>query len=71
LSDGEPSPPAPAGGSNAPLSRREQMLHYLLKHPEYDEPQINGELTFFIGQHRSTGKSVVTARFNAHPEVFP
>jgi hypothetical protein len=47
------------------------MLRYLLKHPEYDEPQTSGELTFFIAQQASTGKSVVTARFNAHPEIFP
>ena len=47
------------------------MLHYLLKHPEFDEPHASGELTFFIGQQASTGKSVVTARFNAHPEIFP
>jgi hypothetical protein len=54
-----------------PDSRREQILRYLLKHPEYHEPQTNGELTFFMAQQTSTGRSVVTVRFNAHPEVFP
>ena len=39
--------------------------------PEFDEPQTNGELTFFMAQQTSTGKSVVTARFNANPETFP
>ena len=55
----------------APGSRRNQILRYLLEHPEYDEPQTNGELTFFMAQQANTGKSVVTARFNANPEIFP
>jgi hypothetical protein len=54
----------------APLGRREQILRYLLKHPEYDEPQTNGELTFFLALRAGTGRSAVTARFNANPEIF-
>jgi hypothetical protein len=38
--------------------------------PEYDEPQTIGELTFFVAQQGRTGKSVVTARFNANPAIF-
>ena len=56
--------------ASAPASRRNQILRYLLEHPEYDEPQTNGELTFFMAQQANTGKSVVTARFNANPEIF-
>ena len=54
-----------------PGSRRNQILRYLLEHPEYDEPQTNGELTFFMALQAKTGKSVVTARFNANPEISP
>jgi hypothetical protein len=32
------------------------MMRYLLKHPEYDEPQTLGELTFFMAQQAITGK---------------
>ena len=45
------------------------MLRYLLNHPEYDEPQTSGELTFFIPKQATTGKSVVVARFNAHLDI--
>ena len=63
--------PAPTGdAASPPLSRREQMLRYLLKHPEYDEAQTLGELTFFMAQQASTGKSVVTARFRANAEIL-
>jgi len=57
--------------ATGPGSRRKQILRYLLEHPEYDEPQTNGELTFFMAQQASTGKQVVTARFNANPEILP
>ena len=57
--------------ATAPGSRRTQILRYLLQHPEYDEPETIGELTFFMAQQARTGKSVVTARFNANPEIFP
>ena len=46
------------------------MLRYLLDHPEYDDPQATGTLTFFIAQQASTGKSVVAVRFTANPEIF-
>ena len=71
MRDSERGPSSSADAANAALSRREQMLRYLLKHPEYDEPQTLGELTFFMAQQPTTGKSVVTARFNANPKIFP
>jgi hypothetical protein len=69
--DLESEPHARSDYATAPGSRRKQILRYLLEHPEFDEPQTNGELTFFMAQQASTGKSVVTARFNANPEIFP
>lgn len=68
--DAKPDPHSPWASADAPLSRREQMLQYLLSHPEYDEPQTNGELTFFIAHQSSTGRSVVTATFRWNPETF-
>ena len=69
MCDAESDPHAPTNYATAAASRREQILRYLLEHPEYDEPQTNGQLTFFMAQQASTGKSVVTATFNAHPEI--
>jgi hypothetical protein len=63
-------PDSPTDYGTPPLSRREQILRYLLEHPEYDEPQNSGALTFFMAQPTSTGRLVVTARFNAHTEIF-
>ena len=59
-----------ADDASVHLSRREQMLRYLLKHPEYDEPWTNGELTFYMALQAKTGKSIVTARFQSNPEIF-
>ncbi len=70
MRNSERYPYSSGDGDTAPLSRRDQMLRYLVNHPEYDEPQTLGELTFFIAQQASTGKSVVTARFKANPEIF-
>ena len=69
MSEAGSGPRATAGSSSTPLSRREQMLRYLLNHPEYDEPQTSGELTFFIAKQATTGKPVVVARFNAHLDI--
>jgi hypothetical protein len=55
VSEAGSGPRATAGSSSTPLSRREQMLRYLLNHPEYDEPQTSGELTFFIANHPPPG----------------
>jgi hypothetical protein len=71
MRDSERDPGSTADAASVPLSRREQMLNYLLKHPEYDEDQTVGELTFFMAQQVPTGKSVVTARFRANPEILP
>ena len=70
MADAESDPHSRSDYATAPGSRRNQILRYLLEHPEYDEPQTNGELTFFMAQQANTGKSVVTARFNANPEIF-
>jgi hypothetical protein len=71
MQDSERGLNSSADGGRVHLSRREQMLRYLLKHPEYDEPWTNGELTFFMALQANTGKSIVTARFQANPEIFP
>jgi hypothetical protein len=70
LPDAESEPRPPGDHGIAPLGRRERIVRYLHEHPEYDEPQTNGELTFFMAQQASTGKLVVTARFNASPEML-
>ena len=62
--------PGAADCGRGVLSPREQMLRYLLKHPEFDEPPTNGELVFWIGYHAGTGKSVVTATFHPNPGIF-
>lgn len=46
------------------------VTRYLLSDPEYDEPQASGELTFFIMKQAWTGKSGVTVRFSAYPEIL-
>ena len=70
MSEEESDLHARANSATALGSRREQILRYLLKHPEYDQPETNGELTFFMARQASTGKSVVTVRFHANPEIF-
>jgi len=67
LAEAEFDPDSRSDYATASVSRHHQILRYPLKHPEYDEPQTFGELTFFMAQQANTGKSVVTATTTKSP----
>ena len=49
MCDAESDPHAPTNYATAAASRREQILRYLLEHPEYDEPQTKRPVDLFYG----------------------
>jgi hypothetical protein len=59
------SPPG-SNDQGAADSRRRRIIRYLLEHPELDDLQTTGELTFVIGSHPQAGRITVTATFDTY-----